>query len=183
MRRIVMIVFEDEFVILDVRLDAAGTDLPQLAVVYCHCRDCRRSSRAGARRRRPPARSLTVASRTAWSSFRQGRRAAASRQSATQHGERTEKAIGPPVRDPGHDQMPRRGDASDLSPMIDMLRDQSAGERAHSDFVSAIPDRDRLPRPGGEKLSSGAVYEPISTPLILRGAPSALRPQRSIEIA
>src|ERR1700719_3041501 len=69
-----------------------------------------------------------------------------------QHGERAEKTIGAPVRDPGHDQMPRRGGAGDRLAMIDMLRDQLTGQRTHADFITAISDRYRLPRSGSEEL-------------------------------
>src|ERR1700680_3937073 len=70
----------------------------------------------------------------------------------TQRGERTEKTIGAPIRDPGHDQMPRWGDAGDRLAMIDMLRDQLTGQRTHADFITAISDRYRLPRSSSEEL-------------------------------
>ena len=35
---------------------------------------------------------------------------------------------------------------------FEALRDQSARDRAHPDFIAAIPNRDRLPGPGGEEL-------------------------------
>src|SRR6266700_7400273 len=41
-----------------------------------------------------------------------------------QDSERAEEGVRPPVRDPGHNQMPRRGDASDRLAVVDMLRDQ-----------------------------------------------------------
>src|SRR3984893_5648028 len=69
-----------------------------------------------------------------------------------QGGERAEEGVRSPVRDSGDDQMLRRGDASDRFAVVDMLRDQRAGDRANSDFVSAIPDSDGFPRPGDEKL-------------------------------
>src|SRR6516162_11418411 len=45
----------------------------------------------------------------------------------TQRGERTEKTIGAPVRDPGDDEVLRGSDAGDRLSVIDMLRDQLAG--------------------------------------------------------
>src|ERR1700732_2422068 len=70
----------------------------------------------------------------------------------TQRGERAEKSIGAPVRDPGHDQMPRWGDAGDRLAMIDILRDQLTGQRTHADFITALSDRYRLPRSSSEGL-------------------------------
>src|SRR6266403_2362870 len=45
----------------------------------------------------------------------------------TQRGERAEKSVGAPVRNAGHYQMPRRGDAGDRLAMLDMLRNQLTG--------------------------------------------------------
>src|SRR5215471_3441334 len=66
--------------------------------------------------------------------------------------EGAEQRIRPPVRYTGHDQMPRCGDRRDRLAVRDMARDQRTGNRAHSDLVSAIPDRDRFPRSGRKQI-------------------------------
>src|SRR6516225_6753220 len=69
-----------------------------------------------------------------------------------QDGERCEKTVGPPIRNPGNDQMTGWGHTSDRLTVLDMLGYQLTGQRTHADFIAAVPDRDRLPRPGDEKL-------------------------------
>ena len=99
-----------------------------------------------------------------------------------QHGQCGNQRIGAPVRYAGDHQMFRRRSAGDLLAMRHMLADQRRGHRAHADFIAAIADGDPPPRPARNRLSSGMVKAPISSPRMLRGAPSALRPQRSIDM-
>src|SRR5215471_19985425 len=56
-----------------------------------------------------------------------------------QDGERREKAVGSPIRNPGNDQMAGWGHTSDRLTVLDMLGYQLTGQRAHADFIAAVP--------------------------------------------
>jgi len=57
-----------------------------------------------------------------------------------------------PVRHPSQDQMRRRRDAGDILAVRDMRPDQRTRQRPHADLIAAIANRDRVPRPGHEKI-------------------------------
>src|SRR5215469_7913799 len=75
--------------------------------------------------------------------------------------------------------MAGRGHTSDRLAVLDMLGYQLTGQRAHADFIAAVPDRHRLPRPGGEKIIEGrCVRADVETSHVARravgAAPAAL---------
>ena len=69
------------------------------------------------------------------------------------------------------------------SPFGTVRGDQAGRQLAHADLVAAVADAEPDPGAAVNRSSSGAVQGETSTPRMLRGRPSGLRPQRSMATA
>src|SRR3984893_657716 len=92
----------------------------------------------------------------------------------TKDRERADQRVGSPIRNARHDKMLCRGNARDRLAVLDLPRDQRAGNGTHPDLVSAIADRDCVPRTGREQvIERCGVRTDVLTAHIARRAVSA----------